>query len=32
VFVQSPKFAGLTIPETKPDHAVEEGALLHAFA
>jgi hypothetical protein len=32
VFVQSPKFAGLTIPETSPDHAGEEGALLHAFA
>jgi hypothetical protein len=32
VFVQSPKFAGLTITEINPDHADEEGALLGAFA
>jgi hypothetical protein len=32
VFVQSPKFAGPTITEIKPDHAGEEGALLLAFA
>jgi arginase len=32
VFVQSPKFSGLTITEINPDHADEEGALLGAFA
>ena len=31
-FVQSPKFAGLTITEINPDHADEEGALLRGFA
>jgi arginase len=32
MFVQSPKFAGLTITEINPDHAEEEGILLRAFA
>jgi arginase len=32
VFVESPKFSGLTITEINPDHADEEGALLGAFA
>ena len=32
VFVQSPKFSGLTITEINPDHADEEGAVLRVFA
>ena len=32
VFVQSPKFSGLTITEVNPDHADEEGVLLRGFA
>jgi arginase len=32
VFVESPRFAGLTITEINPDHADEEGAVLRGFA
>jgi arginase len=32
LFVQSPRFSGLTITEVNPDHADEEGAILRGFA
>jgi arginase len=32
LFVQSPRFSGLTITEINPDHADEEGAVLSGFA